>query len=211
MTRADDVLEEILNPARDLYLARVLEEIAFAAQRDYDCETDVIRRDVDGMLERFGPLNLPERRDVQASRNGQQFRFDVTETQVVQFDCFKLLHGQLGEVRVNPFQWQALKVNFTTEGFEDGIVPNWNPLRLWYLEAFQIRFSDASDEFHCTVHALRGPERVETGWSVDLDLGSMPVAGLHELLDALALVGATSVQLSTNAPDVLVKAHPSQE
>ncbi|RED18243.1 hypothetical protein [Pontivivens insulae] len=204
MTRADDVLEEILNPARDLFLARVLEEIAFAADRDYDCETDVIRRDVDGGLERFGPLNLPERRDLQARRNGQEFRFDVTETQSVQFDAFKLLHGDLGEVLIHPFRWQALSVYFSTKADETGTVPNWGALRLWFLEAFQVRFSEASEEFRCTVHALRGPERTDTGWTIKLDLGSMPVEGLHDLLDALGRLDASDVTLSSDQPGVPV-------
>lgn len=200
MTRADDLLDEILSPVRDLFLARVLEEIAFASDRDYDCEADVIRHDAHGQLERTGPLNLPMRRDIQASRNGQQFRFDVNDTLGVTFDPFSYLHARLGEVRVAPFQWNTLCVDFQSEDIS--ILPNWDPLRRWYLEAFQIRFSDDSEEFRCTVHSLRGPERHDGAWRIILDLGSMPVADMHGLLDALAMLGARQVHLRSPLPKI---------
>ena len=208
MTRNDDMLQAILSPARDLYLARVLEEIAAASEQDYDCDTDSERREEDGRLARFGPLKLPQRHDIRARRANRTVFYDVQNAQIMRFDPFTYVARLGGEVLISPFQWHDLCVLFALPQRPR----DWMPVRRWYLEAFQARFDEASPDFRGTIHSLSGPERAPDGrWRLRLDLGSAPVDVLHDLVDMLTGMKASAVELTSDRPDVVAEDSVSQD
>lgn len=199
MTRSDDMLQAIMSPVRDLYLARVLEEIARASMQEYDCDTDVERRDESGALSRFGVLKLPQRHDIRARRDARTVFYDVVDGQEMRFDPFDYSARLGGKATVTPFQWNDLCVLFSL----DRPPVNWVPVRRWYLDAFQARFDEDSPDFRGTIHALQGPEKAEDGrWRMRIDLGSAPVEVLHDLVDMLTMLNATAVEFTSDRPDV---------
>ncbi len=198
MTRTGDHLTDVLRPARDLNLARIMEEIALATEQNYDCEADVAMRQQDGSLLRTGPMRMPRRRDIQATKGARIFFFDVTDRQAVNFDPFHHEISAGPSVYIRPFQWNDVRIRFKLSEKQ----PRWDPIRRWYLEAFQIRFDEDTPEFHGAVHSIAGPEFIRGFWQIGLDLGSAPVESLRELLEVLGEMGAAQLQLSSSAPDV---------
>ena len=199
MTRNDDVLQSILSPVRDLYLARVLEEIVAASHQNYDCDTDTERREQDGSLSRFGVLHLPQRHDIRARRERRTVYYDVVDGQMMRFDTFTYKARLGGEAVISPFQWNDLSVLFRL----DGMPPNWLALRRWYLESFQARFDESSPDFRGTVHSMSGPDKGLDGrWRLRIDLGSAPVEVVHDLVDMLTGMGARQVELTSERPDI---------
>ncbi|MEM7566628.1 MAG: hypothetical protein AAF321_05290 [Pseudomonadota bacterium] len=77
--------------------------------------------------------------------------------------------------------------------------PDWRPLRRWFLEWFQSRFSDEAPDLDGAVHALQGPDRVSGGWRLRIDLGSAPVEAMSDLVAALEATGARRVRIGDPA------------
>ncbi|MEM6679387.1 MAG: hypothetical protein AAF675_16105 [Pseudomonadota bacterium] len=73
--------------------------------------------------------------------------------------------------------------------------PAWLPLRRWYLEWFQSRFSDEAPDLEGALHALEGPVEDPAGWRFTIDLGSAPVEALSDLVLALSATGAARVRI----------------
>ncbi|MBB5515115.1 hypothetical protein FHS89_001125 [Rubricella aquisinus] len=192
MTRTQGVLLDVLTPVRDIFLSRLLEEMASALDKGFECETDVLRRIPSGSVERAGSLNLPERYDLATEVRGDTATFDVTDSLVVRFDPFSLQLGNGANVRISPFQWNDLHVAVE---LRRGVTPNWQPIRRWYLEAFQVRFDEDTPEFHGVIHRLTGPEKVGATWVFNLDLGTASVDCLTDLFDALEQCQAANIEL----------------
>ncbi|QPH55718.1 hypothetical protein [Pontivivens ytuae] len=207
MTRTGDHLTDVLQPVRDLNLARILEEIALATGQNYDCEADVAMREADGSLFRTGTMRLPRRRDIQAKKGARVFFFDVTDRHAVNFEPFNYDLPGGPSVHIKPFQWNDVSIRFVMQDDE----PSWDPIRRWYLEAFQTRFDEDTPEFHGTVHSLVGPERIRGFWHIGLDLGSAPVESLRELLEVLGGMGAAKLQLTSMGPDITVDQDAPQD
>lgn len=191
MTRTQGLLLDILTPVRDIFLSHLLEEMGKALDRDFEVETDVVRRDDKGELEKSGPLGLPQRADM-AMKTGRDRRyFDITDDLFVEFDPLMLRLTNGAPVSIAPFKWNQLQavVNTKTE------TPDWQPVRRWYLEAFQSRFDEDSPEFHGVVHRLTGPEGKETSWRFEVDLGTANVDSVADLLEAFSTVDCTKVEL----------------
>ncbi|MEL6678057.1 MAG: hypothetical protein AAFQ51_05075 [Pseudomonadota bacterium] len=193
MTRTQDVLLDILNPVRDIYLSRILEEMSAALDRDFVCKTDMPRRTHGGEMLRSGALNLPERYDLYTEHNGHPRAFDVEDGLQVRFDPVftRLKNG--APVSISPFRWNALPI-YVVVGDQG---TDWQPVRHWFLEAFQPRFEDDTPEFHGVIHRCHGPVAKGSGWTFEVDLGSAPVDCLTDLLTALDACHATKVSLGT--------------
>ncbi|MGB0497324.1 MAG: hypothetical protein ACPGID_03210 [Rubricella sp.] len=192
MTRTQGVLLDILTPVRDIFLSRLLEEMADALERGFECDTDVVRRDERGDLYRSGPLHLPERYDLATDAGRERATFDVEDSLVVRFDPMNLTLSNGAPVTILPFQWNAVVV---AVDLEEG-KPDWGGVRRWYLENFQSRFDEDTPEFHGAIHRLQGPEGGPRSWRMTLDLGTASVDCLADLLEAFAVMGAQRVSLS---------------
>lgn len=193
MTRTQGVLLDVLTPVRDIFLSRLLEEMASALDKGFECETDVLRRNTAGKIERIGALSLPERFDLATEVRGDTATFDVTDSLVIRFDPFDLTLSSGTHVRISPFQWNNLHLVVELQGIDE---PDWQPIRHWFLEAFQIRFDEDTPEFHGAIHRLNGPTKVGKAWVFNLDLGTASVDCLTDLFTALEQCNAKAVELS---------------
>ncbi|MEM9010333.1 MAG: hypothetical protein AAGE18_03845 [Pseudomonadota bacterium] len=189
MTNIKDMLLDVLAPVRDIYLARLLEEMSEAYGAGYDVETEVVARQSDGALLRAGPLALPMRRDLRMIDRDGRMESDVTGDLGVSFDRVRLCDETGCEVEITPFQWDTLELDIQL----GPDASSWQPLRLWFLEWFQTRFNEDLPDFKGVVHALSGPDLIDGRWWAQIDLGSAPVDAFDKLITALGDCGARSV------------------
>lgn len=193
MTRTQGLLLDILTPVRDIFLSRMLEEMAAALDRNHEVQTDVVRREeTGGALDRTGPFKLPVRADLATdTRSGRKF-YDIDDDLMVEFDPLVTAMPKGGEVQISPFRWNHLQVDVR---IAEDRGPDWQPLRRWYLEGFQPRFDEDTPEFQCVLHRLSGPSGAGPDYRFEIDLGTASVDAIPDLLEALEQCGARRVML----------------
>jgi hypothetical protein len=182
---------DTLTPVRDIFLSHLLEEMGRALDRNFQVETDPVRREPSGELSKTGPLGLPMRGDFSTTVNGEQSYFDITEELFVEFDPLMVRLDNNAPVSIAPFKWNQLQAIVHTRHGN----PNWQPIRRWYLEAFQSRFDEDSPEFHGVIHRISGPEGGPNRWRFEIDLGTANVDVIADMLEALNAVDVTHVEL----------------
>jgi len=95
------------------------------------------------------------------------------------------------EAEIHAFRWDAAELTLLSRQ----AAPDWAPLRLWFLEWFQSRFSEVAPDLYGAVHSLDGPEDVPGGYVFILDFGSAPAARITDLITAAAATGADAMRL----------------
>lgn len=219
MSRLDTRLIDVIEPVRDLAVGELLETIARTLDEGHTVHAEPKSRDRAGQVLREGRLALPSRRDLLVRHAGGSLTREVRGAGLLQFEPITLVEPDGFVCVIGPFRWDNAQVVLeratvppgpacqappATEGAEiEAAVqaassvaePDWRPLRRWFLEWFQSRFSDEAPDLDGAVHAMYGPEDVDAGWRLRIDLGSAPVEALNDLVGALAATGAARVRI----------------
>ena len=191
MTLADPALRQMVEPLRDAAIGEILEAMA----RELEAEADVLPepelRDAEGKVARGGSLNLPSRGDLLVTKEGRTLvrRIEggppaIERSLVVQV-------GRGFEADLRPFRWDEAVMTV----FANQTQPNWAPLRRWFLEWFQSRYSEVAPDLYGAVHRLEGPREVKGGWAFLVDFGSAPAGCLVDLITAVAETGASRMRI----------------
>ena len=185
---------QLLDRIRELYLASFAEAIE-SCRKDKSLEVVVEApySTSDGEVIGEGPLDLPLRTDIIITEGGVvKERFRLDSEQSLSFEPFSFLWDEKLQVALSTFQWDWCEAKiFGLRGSTD-----WHPLVDWFMSSFHESFpSGAGEEFSGVVHFMSDPESQGDCYFVSFDLGSAPVETFETLLDALASVGATSVEI----------------
>jgi hypothetical protein len=191
MSLPDPALSRMIAPLRELAIGAILDALARALEVDADVDPEPELRDAAGAVTRSGPLNLPRRGDLAVTRDGRTLlRRIESEPPPVGKSLVAQRSGGF-EAEILPFRWDAAAVTV----FSKQEQPNWAPLRRWFLEWFQSRYSDVAPDLYGVVHSLDGPRRVRGGWAFTIDFGSAPAACVIDLIAALARSGAKRMRI----------------
>ena len=185
-------LSRLIGPLRDQSIGGILEALA----RELESEADVIPepelRDDAGNVMRGGVLNLPSRGDLEVIRDGHTRLRRVESDAVPGGKTVVVLTGDGFEAEFLPFHWDAAELTVFTNQER----PGWGPLRRWFLEWFQSRYSEVAPDLHGVIHSLDGPRQVPGGWAFTIDFGSAPIACVVDLISAVAKSGARRMRVS---------------
>lgn len=193
MSRLDEGLAHVLEPVRDLAVGELLDLISGSLEQGLEIRNEPILRDDADRVLREGPLHLPARADLVIRDKGRNRMEQAPSAGTLSFDPVTVNRSDGFSAVIAPFRWSAAQI--LVEG--SGTMLNWTPIRRWYLEAFQTRFTDLSPDLDGTVHALSGPSDTDAGWAFEIDFGSAPAETIAEMLDAFALAGAARVVMGS--------------
>lgn len=196
MNRLDARLTDVLEPVRDVAVGDILESMARSLDRGYDVRAEPKHRDASGLVTREGRLSLPRRGDLQVRYNGHDLTEELDSGALLAFEPVTLVEPDGFVCVITPFRWNRARVIVERSG-ED---PDWGPIRRWYLEWFQSRFSEEAPDLDGAVHRLNGPEETADGWLFEIDLGSAPVDTLSDMIGAFAATGAQRIRICAEAP-----------
>lgn len=191
MSLADPRLPDLLESVRDIAVGELLEALARALETGADVTMEPKLRDTEGFITREGALKLPRRGDLEIDRNGRKLVKRVECPQNLPFAPIVVPAPNGFVARVAPFHWEAAEI--IAEG--TARQPNWGPVRLWFLEWFQSRYSEVSPDLDGAVHALSGPAPHREGWRFVVDFGSAPVDAVVSLIGAFAETGCQRIRI----------------
>jgi hypothetical protein len=184
-------LAELLEPLRDQAVGSLLEAMARALETGAAVVPEPELRDDAGRVLRQGPLNLPQRGDLEITRDGDSRLRRVEGGPAPEGESLVARTAEGFEAEIHAFRWDAAEFTLLSRG----VSPDWAPLRLWFLEWFQSRYSEVSPDLYGALHSLQGPEDVPGGYAFILDFGSAPAACVTDLIAAAAATGAESMRL----------------
>ena len=191
MNLPDPALSRLIEPLRDLAIGGILEVMARELEADAEVVPEPELRDPAGKVARSGPLNLPRRGDLEVTKDGRTLMRRIESGPVPGGKSMVIQTRDGFEAEILPFRWDAAVLTvFATQD-----QPNWMPLRRWFLEWFQSRYSEVAPDLYGAVHSLDGPSRVSGGWAFTVDFGSVPVACVIDLIAALEATGASRVRI----------------
>jgi len=144
-------------------------------------------------LGRQGQLNLPIRTDLVVRSATINESITVATDKPLSFDPVTVDWTPNLKIGLGPFRWEACQV------WVDGLAgrTDWQPLADWYekwFDEFDLK-APLKKELQEVVHRLSDPQLRGgvTMWVVDF--GSAPIAAFEEFVDALANLGAVSMQV----------------
>ena len=194
MKPPDPALLRLIEPLRDLAIGGILEVMARELEADAEVVPEPELRDAAGAVARSGPLNLPRRGDLAVTREGRTLirRIESGPAPIGKSLVARTSDGFESEIL--PFRWDAAEVMV----FAKQEQPSWAPLRRWFLEWFQSRYSEVAPDLYGAIHSLDGPRQVPGGWAFTIDFGSAPAACVIDLIGALAASGASRMRIGQN-------------
>lgn len=192
MTPPDPALSRLIAPLREQTIGAILEAMARALEADADVIPEPELRDADGRVARSGPLNLPRRGDLAVTSRGRTLIRRIESGPVSGANALVVRTSGGFEAEITAFRWEAADLTV----FAGGERPDWGPLRRWFLEWFQTRYSEVAPDLYGAVHSLDGPRRVPGGWGFTADFGSAPVACIVALIAAVADSGANRMRIA---------------
>ncbi|MEM6971639.1 MAG: hypothetical protein AAF577_02445 [Pseudomonadota bacterium] len=199
MNRLDARLSDVLEPVRDIAVGEILETMARSLGDGLDVRAEPKCRDTAGSVTREGKLALPRRGDLLILREGNDGLIRRVESDhVLRFEPVTLVEPEGFVCVISPFRWDAMQVLCERGENEGGWTPNWGPVRRWFLEWFQSRYSAEAPDLDGAVHALNGPEDRASGWLFQIDLGSAPVETLSDMIGAFAETGLPRIRIGRN-------------
>lgn len=193
MNRSDAFLKSTLSPIRDSYLAHMFKELRQLRNDDRNVTTELVARDETGAVLRDGVLNLPHRSDFSFDALIGTTRRNTKDTEGLDFEPIELSLDDGVFLSLHPFPWNKLSLSFDADDDTKRLVR----LRLWFLEWFQARHSEKSDDLSGVVHSIDGPRKIGNTWNVTIDLGSAPTDAFVELVHVLASRGAKNIAFGT--------------
>jgi hypothetical protein len=187
----DPALSRLIEPLRELAIGAILDALARELEADADVVPEPELRDSFGVVARSGPLNLPRRGDLSVTRDGRTLLRRIESAPPARSNSLVALHSGGFEAEILPFRWDAAEMTV----FARQEQPSWLPLRRWFLEWFQSRYSEVAPDLYGAVHSLDGPVQTRGGWSFTIDFGSAPATCVIDLIAALAKSGAERMRL----------------
>jgi hypothetical protein len=184
---------DVLEPVRDIAVGEILESLAESLDRGLDVRTEPKQRTPQGGIAREGRLALPRRCDLLVRRREGDLVRQVRSEKLLRFEPVTLVEPDGFVCVITPFRWDAALVVVTAGALTHE--PDWGPVRRWYLEWFQSRFTDEAPDLDGSLHRLSGPETLEDGWRFELDLGSAPVEALSDMIGAFAATGVARIRI----------------
>ena len=191
MSRPKQGLSRLIEPLRDQSIGGILEALARELEDNADVIPEPELRDAAGNVKRGGALNLPSRGDLAVIRGGKTRLRRIESGEVPGGKPVVVLTSDGFEAEFLPFHWDAADLTVFTNQER----PGWGPLRRWFLEWFQSRYSEVAPDLHGVIHSLDGPRRVPGGWAFTIDFGSVPVACVVDLISAVAKSGARRMRI----------------
>lgn len=185
----DTRLADVITPIRDVAVGELLDRMGRALDAGAKVAPEPTLRDGTGRILRDGTLHLPRRGDLAVTRNGHTRIERVEGPRPLAFEPLSLLAEGGFTTIVAPFAWDRARIKVEAMQAK----PNWTPLRHWYLEWFQTRFSDDAPDLEGALHGLGGPTDIPGGWVLELDLGSAPIGCFEDLIGAFARSGAARI------------------
>ncbi|MEM1383930.1 MAG: hypothetical protein AAF713_13130 [Pseudomonadota bacterium] len=191
MTRLDTRLVDVLEPVRDVAVGEILETMATALGEGADVHAEPMVRDANGRSLRDGALKLPRRADLRVVANGHALVRRVETEQRLAFDPVTMVAPNGFAAVFTPFDWDSCEIEVEPGASK----PDWAPLRRWFLEWIQSRFTEVSPDLEGAVHSIEGPFDIPKGWRFSVDFGSAPVECIGDLMDAFAESGAARIRI----------------
>jgi hypothetical protein len=191
MNRLDSRLLDVLEPVRDIAVGEILEVMARRLDSGAHVIHEPMQRDADGHVTRSGKLRLPVRGDLEVTAGGRTLVQRVACEKVLNFEPLTLIEPDGFVAVLKPFRWDAADVLVEARQ----ATPNWTPVRRWYLEWFQSRFSELAPDLDGAVHGIDGPNEVPEGWRFTVDFGSAPIEALTDMVGAFAETGAARIRI----------------
>lgn len=196
LTRKDRELAELLGPVRDICVGELLRELSNALEQGSDVQSEPMLRDAEIRIVRSGALHLPRRGDLKVRQGVRSVIRKVPVRRSLLFDPLTVVRSDGFVAIIAPFSWDSARL--IAHGSGAGL--SWTPLRRWFLEAFQSRYSDLSPDLDGAIHSISGPRNVAEGCEFEIDFGSAPVEAFSEMLDAFAQSGADRVVVGSLNP-----------
>lgn len=191
MNPPDPALLRLVEPLRARAVSAILDALAQELDTDADVDPEPEIRNATGMVARSGPLNLPRRGDLAVTRDGRTLLRRIESGPPPTGKSLVAQHSGGFEAEIEPFRWDAAEMTVVAKQAQ----PNWAPLRRWFLEWFQSRYSEVAPDLYGAVHSLEGPRRVPGGWAFTIDFGSAPAACMVDLIAAMAETGAERMRI----------------
>jgi len=191
MTQLDARLNDLLEPLRTHGVGELLHALAGAIDAGAEVTPEPLRRDGDGSVLREGPLSLPERGDLLTVRDGRRLVQRVDGTLVEGFEPVTLVADGGFTTVISPFRWGAAEARIEAVQAR----PDWQPIRLWYLDWFQPKMGDVAPDLCGALHAMQGPYQTDGGWCLEIDFGSAPTAAVPALIAACGRTGALRLRI----------------
>jgi hypothetical protein len=199
MNRLDARLMDVLEPVRDVAVGEILETMARSLDRGLDVRAEPERRTPQGAIAREGRLALPRRGDLLVIRpKGERLTRQVASETLLRFEPVTLVEPDGFVCVISPFRWDDAAVVAEAGAMEGE--PDWGPVRRWFLEWFQSRFSAEAPDLEGALHSLAGPEAVPGGWRFETDFGSAPVEALSDMIGAFAATGVARIRIGDAGP-----------
>jgi hypothetical protein len=191
MNRLDSRLADVLEPIRDMTVGGLLETLARRLETGSDVDNEPMIRDADGRVVRDGTMMLPRRGDLKVKNSSRSIIERIESDERLGFAPVTLIEPDGFVTAIGPFRWDAMEI--VAEAAQPR--PNWAPVRRWFLEWFQSRYSDVAPDLSGCVHSLTGPEQTETGWRFVADLGSAPIDCISDMIGAFVATGAMRIRI----------------
>lgn len=184
-------LKKMIEPLRDASIGGILEAMARELEGEADVVPEPELRDASGKVTRGGPLNLPRRGDLAVTKEGRTLIRRIESGPPPAVKPLVVQTGSGFEADIAPFRWDAAEIVVLAKQDQ----PNWAPVRRWFLEWFQSRYSEVAPDLYGAVHSLDGPRQVRGGWGFTVDFGSAPAACVLDLITAVAGTGAARMRI----------------
>lgn len=191
MTALDRRLADLLGPVRDQCVGAMLDALATAIDSGAEVEAEPLVRDASGRPVRDGPLGLPRRTDLGVTRGGRRLPRRIESAEVAGFAPITLVAEGGFTTVVCPFRWEAAEILLETRQS----LPDWTPLRHWFLEGVQGRMIDVSPDLTGALHALDGPREGAQGLRLTVDFGSAPLSAFAGLMAAVSESGCLRMRV----------------
>jgi hypothetical protein len=191
MNQPDPALSRLIEPLRALAIGAILDALARELDADADVDPEPELRDASGLVARSGPLNLPSRGDLAVTKDGRTLLRRIESGPPPLGKMLVAQHSGGFEAEILPFRWDAAEITV----FARQAQPDWAPLRRWFLQWFQSRYSEVAPDLYGAVHSLDGPRRVPGGWAFTIDFGSASAACIVDLTAAMTETGAERMRI----------------
>lgn len=193
MNRSNAFIKSTLAPVRDTYLSHMFKELRQLRGDGREVTTELVARDETGAVIRDGVLNLPHRSDFSFDALIGKTRRNTKDADRFEFDAIELKLDDDVNLSIRPFSWNRLSLTFDADNDTKRLIR----LRLWFLEWFQARHSENTEDLSGVVHAIDGPRKVGEMWNVTIDLGSAPTDAFIELIHVLASRGPRNIMFGS--------------
>ena len=182
---------ELLDQVRQYYVDQLLKaQNELLADESVRLILEPELRGSDGATVQEGTLQLPVRTDIAVLRKEVPELLTIDTERMLSFEPISFMWGADLEVRLGPFQWQAMRLQVPLPQ-----TTCWQPLQHWFWRWFKEDAGEHNKVLVGAVHFLSDPEVTNDAVTFVVDLGTAPVEAFEDLLDAVVALGATLCEI----------------